>query len=150
VGAKGIFFAPELHLAFECGKSITAERQNIWGQEKFEWKREVKFDNYGLADLYFKGENKGIVIEFKILQTIDTYIGDIEKLKKLDNEKYERFFCVILGFFENQETEHIDTLADKYGDEIELVFRGAKRETWPISYRKKLFYSTVIWKINKL
>jgi hypothetical protein len=147
---KGIFFAPELHIAFECGKTITSNGQKIWGQEKYKWKRETKFENYGLADLFFSTDNgdKGFIIEFKILQTIDAYIRDIEKLKRLDGEKYERFFCAILGFFDNKQNEHIDKLIEKYGDEIELLDKTTPRETWPINYKGKIFYSTVIWKIK--
>lgn len=147
---KGIFFAPELHIAFECGKDITTNGQNIWGQQSYKWKREIKFESYGLADLFFTSDNgdKGIVIEFKVLQTIDAYINDIEKLKKLDGEKFERFFCAILGFFKNQEMEHINKLSGKYGQEIALLLHTPSCETWPMSYKDKLFYSTTIWKIN--
>ena len=147
---KGIFFAPELHIAFECGKTITTSGQNIWGQRPYKWNRETKFENYGLADLFFHSDNgdKGLIIEFKILQTIEAYISDIEKLKKLDGEKYERFFCAILCFFNHQEGEHINKLSEKYGQEIELLHKTIPCETWPINFKGKIFYSTVIWKIK--
>lgn len=147
---KGIFFAPELHIAFECGKTITSSGQNIWGQKNYKWRRETKFENYGLADLFFSTDNgdKGVIIEFKILQTIDAYISDIEKLKKLDRERFEKYFCAILGFFENQQNEHIDKLNEKYGEEIELLNKTTPRETWSINYKGKIFYSTVLWKVK--
>ncbi len=147
---KGIFFAPELHIAFECGKAITISGQSIWGQRPYKWKRETKFENYGLADLVFVCDNgdKGLVIEFKILQTIDAYMSDIDKLKRLDGVKFERMFCAILGFFKNQENEHIDKLSEKYGQEIELILNTIPRETWSMSYKEKLFYSTAIWRIK--
>jgi len=147
---KGIFFAPELHIAFECGKAITASGQNIWGQRPYKWRRETKFENYGLADLFFASDkgDKGLVIEFKILQTIDTYISDIDKLKKLDGDKFEKFFCAILGFFKNQDNEHVDKLSEKYGQEIELIQKTRPCETWPINYKERLFYRTAIWKIK--
>jgi hypothetical protein len=83
---KGIFFAPELYIAFECGKRIISNRQNIWGQKNYIWKRETKIENYGIADLFFSTDNggKGLIVEFKILQTINAYISDIEKLKKMN------------------------------------------------------------------
>lgn len=151
IDKKGIFFAPELHIAFECGKAITVNGPNIWGEKPYKWKRETKFENYGLVDLCFEGDtkvDKTIIIEFKVLQTLDAYINDIEKLKKLGSSNFEKYFCAILGFFKHQKNEHIDKLSDKYGQEIDLLFNSTPCETWPLNYKEPLYYSTAIWEIK--
>jgi hypothetical protein len=149
IADKGIFFAPELHIAFECGQKIFNDRDKIWRDCQYDWKRETKYENYGLADLVFEPRdkaNKEYVIEFKVLQTLDQYLRDIEKLKKLPTEKYERFFCAILGFFKNQEGQHINELK-KY-DGLELISASNAQQTWQMNYKENLFYSTTIWKLN--
>lgn len=144
---KEFSLAPELHIAFECEKEIMTNRQEIWGQKSFDWIRERKFKNYGYADLVFESDSTKYIIEFKVLQTIDAYIKDIEKLKKLKTQNFEKMFCAILCFFKHQKNEHINKLAELYGNEIKLILKTPPIETWGMSYTKKIYYSTVIWKI---
>ena len=98
IDKKGIFFAPELHIAFECGKAITVNGPNIWGEKQYNWKRETKFEKYGLADLCFEGDtvNSG---------DADPHSGDVDpppggflfwtaKIGKLSN-KLKNYFLFL-------------------------------------------------------
>jgi len=97
---KGIFFAPELYIAFILGKKIKEKEQKIFGKQ-VEWLREVNFGNIGPTDLAFKTENEIYVFEIKLRETYFKYINDINKLNELDNN-YKKYFLALVDTWESQ------------------------------------------------
>jgi hypothetical protein len=98
---------PELAFAYSCGKEIMADRENVFGKLAPKWKREENLGNGGSTDLLFELANgKCIAIEFKLRDRGDAYIRDIEKLLRLNSDKYVIAFCAL-----------IDTSSDKVPDD---------------------------------
>ena len=63
---KGIFFMPELSVAFELGKSIFKERYHIFGTDDIKWHRELKQGD-GISDIVFmKDESPILTIELLV------------------------------------------------------------------------------------
>jgi Holliday junction resolvase-like predicted endonuclease len=130
---KGVFFAPELFIAFCIGKDIFISRENIFGTQKIDWLRETYLGNGGPSDIIFKKDETYVVIELKLRSTIDAYKKDVEKLKKLP-EAYEKFFCVLI----DQIPENIDGRADRletvYGSQVEKIGHYFF-PTWPVTHK---------------
>lgn len=102
---KGIFFAPELHIAFEIGKALFKERRNVFGTEEVKWHREVDLKNGGPSDLVFEANNEKIVFEFKVSDTSQSYEKDINKLERLSESNEfirHRFFIALVDHFPGQ------------------------------------------------
>ena len=98
---EGIFFAPELYIAFGIGKEIMKKKEKIFVDTNISWDREVKLNNGGLTDFLFHkttGENKELiaVIELKLRNEYAAYKSDIEKLLNLNAKKCKKYFCVLL------------------------------------------------------
>ncbi len=134
---KGIFFAPELYLAFEVGKALYAERMNVFGKERIEWLRETNLGNGGPSDLIFKIGEEYIVFEFKISSTSYSYEKDIEKLKMLSNLKEfkgHRVFVALIDHFPGKGDARIEFL-EKY------PFKRINKESMKTYYSR---YSGVV------
>lgn len=107
INKSGIFFAPELYLAFEIGKSLFKEKAAIFGTEDLEWIRERNLGNGGPSDLIFQSKDKNdlVVFEFKIASTSHGYQRDVIKLQKLlktDTINYYKFFVALIDQFPNR------------------------------------------------
>jgi len=115
---KGIFFMPEIALAYAIGKEIYINRELVFGNNEVEWLREVTFqDAGGPSDLVFRLPtfDKNYLywnIEFKIAGTKDSYINDIKKLKRLPID-HEGLFCAITDSWPNKPDERADIFEDK-------------------------------------
>jgi len=93
---------PELAFAYACGKAIMENKHEIFGDDIPCWQREVDLKNGGPTDLIFGYENKErIAIEFKLRDTHDAYINDLEKLAKLDSKNTAKIFCTLTDTFTN-------------------------------------------------
>lgn len=79
---EGIFFMPELALAYASGKAVIEKKTEIFGQTKVRWIREQNVGAGGPSDLIFDlGDNDvKIVVEFKMRSGVDGYLADIRKL----------------------------------------------------------------------
>lgn len=95
VNNTGVFFAPELYIAFCMGRDIYINREVIFEDSNVKWRRETNLGNAGLSDIAFESRNCTVVIELKLIDTWDYYLRDIEKLKRLPSG-YEKFFCVLI------------------------------------------------------
>ena len=113
----GVFFAPELYLAFCIGRDIYKDRVNIFGTEDIEWLREINLGNGGPSDIYFKTGDSNIIVELKLRDTGYSYQADIEKLNRLPATD-EKFFCVLVDTIENKYDGRLDNLQSKYENEI--------------------------------
>jgi hypothetical protein len=109
INGTGVFFAPELYVAFCIGKEIYKNRNQIFKNDEVKWARETNLGNGGPSDICFKVDDKNVVIELKLRSTTEAYESDIQKLSRL-NESDEKFFCVL-----------VDKLNDKDGRLINLA-----------------------------
>jgi len=75
-------------------------KREIFGDIIPEWQREEDLGNGGPTDLVFEYENKErIAIEFKLRDTHDAYIKDLDKLDKLDSRNIAKIFCALTDTF---------------------------------------------------
>jgi hypothetical protein len=142
---QGIFYAPELYIAFVLGKKIKENEEDIFG-EKIEWLRETDFKNGGISDFAFKTSDKSIVFELKLRDTKHAYRRDIEKLKKLDKTKFTGCFIAIVDSFETQKENDARIAA------LELQFPELKRaskiesfKTCQGRYKSQIYCTVAIW-----
>ena len=138
---KGIFFVPEIALAYAIGKEIYINRELIFGNNDVEWLREVTFDKAGgPSDLVFKlptFDDKNLFwnIEFKIAGTKESYLNDINKLRRLPND-HEALFCAITDSWMNKPDER----SSIFQDESQIAINYANT----ISFETKTKYSNQI------
>jgi len=144
----GIFHMPELAFAYMCGKKIMQDSYNIFGDNIPKWSRELKLDNGGLSDLVFEfNDESKIVIEFKMRDTVDAYIRDVEKLSELQDKKIVKLFCAV-----------IDTMKKDlpFDDRVKKINSNPKtktlycdsfktNQTW---YKSEVYALIGVWKIN--
>ena len=144
----GIFHMPELAFAYECGKKIMQDSDNIFGDNTPKWCRELKLDNRGPSDLVFqfKDESK-IVIEFKMRDTVDAYISDVDKLSKLQDRKIVKLFCAVIDTMKKDLP--FDGRVKKINDDkrTETLYLDSFKtnQTW---YKSEIHALVGIWKIN--
>lgn len=100
---------PELAFAYDCGKAIMLKRRDIFGDVDVSWERELNLKNGGPTDLVFKlhKENRLIAIEFKLRDTKDAYLRDVNKLLALRSENVDgmeitRVFCALVDAFSDK------------------------------------------------
>lgn len=113
VNSTGIFFAPELYLAFEVGKELYKKRIHIFGDNDIEWVRELNLGNGGPSDLILQSENDTYVFEFKIADKWNSYERDIAKLKALKNsgnKSFYKFFVALVDHFPGKKDGRLDFL----------------------------------------
>ncbi len=113
----GVFFAPELYIAFCIGRDIYKNRLNIFGTQDIKWLRETNLGNGGLSDISFKTADNHVVIELKLRDTRYAYQADIEKLKMLPATD-EKYFCVLVDTIADKYDGRADYLKTKYENEI--------------------------------
>ncbi len=100
VANEGIFHMPELAFAYECGKQIMVNSEQVFGSNTAVWAREKNLGNGGPTDLVFELSNEyRVAIEFKLRDTSESYIKDTIKLSKL-NESTLKFFCALIDVFD--------------------------------------------------
>lgn len=129
--SKGIFFAPELVLAFSMGKILYRDRAKIFNApaEQITWKREVNIKNGGPSDIVFEVENRSgnlitYVIELKIRNTIDSYQADVDKLMRLtpeENKSYIKLFCALVDTFDKEDDLRIQKLEQNNATHLSRV-----------------------------
>ncbi|WP_026966547.1 hypothetical protein [Algoriphagus terrigena] len=130
INETGIFFVPELHLAFEVGKKIYIHRKEIFGTNELKWVREKNLGNGGPCDLIFENDSESVVFEFKIADTWNSYEKDIKKLQSLPNEdshSYHKFFVAVVDQFREKQDGRIDYL--KSFDQLHL-----RMESFEVGY----------------
>lgn len=55
---KGIFFAPELYIAFKIGINIYQNKEKIFNTSNVKWHRETAFLKGSITDLAFEVDDK--------------------------------------------------------------------------------------------
>lgn len=113
---KGIFFAPELYIAFRIGLAIYKNKQNIFKGEKVEWLRETSFAKGSIADIAFEVDDRKYVFELKIRSTSHSYEADINKLRTLTNVD-EKYFVALVDCFLNGDDGRLPILTNSVAPE---------------------------------
>lgn len=99
---EGIFFMPELAFAYECGKQIILNSEKVFGSNPVIWAREKNLGNGGPSDLVFElGSGHSVAIEFKLRDKRESYVKDITKLSKLDDNTL-KLFCSLVDVFDSK------------------------------------------------
>lgn len=100
---KGIFQIPELAFSYMVGRELATNAEYIFGTNKVYWKPENTISNTsGRTDLVFDVEGRSsLAVEFKLGGHPDTYIKDIEKLRKIPTG-YEKVFCALIDTWPEQ------------------------------------------------
>lgn len=151
---KGIFFAPELALAYSIGKTIYRDREKIFNQpsNKILWRREINLNNGGPSDIIFEveyesGETHFFVIELKLRDTVDAYQKDIDKLKVL-GLKYTKLFCVLIDTFDKENDLRIRKLEENNFGVLHRISDFLIFKTIQDWYKKDVFCVVGLWKIS--
>lgn len=144
---RGIFYSPELYIAFIIGKEIKRNENSIFGQY-VEWIRETDFGNGGPTDFAFKTEEKTYAFELKIRDTHHSYSSDIEKLKKLESS-YEKYFVALVDSWESQKEKdsRILWLEDNYNKQLTKINSFKSFLTKQDRYKGNICCTLAIWKI---
>jgi len=143
LNGSGIFFAPELYIAFLIGKEITRNKEIIFGSKDIVWDRERDLGNGGPSDIVFeniRGEKSEItaVFEFKLRDTVDAYKKDINKLLLLNKPDCRKFFCVLLDSFSKANDDRLKNLEKEYSSQLKLI----DKTSFPVNqdwYRKQVY-----------
>jgi len=153
IAYEGIFFMPELAFAYACGKAIMENKHEIFGDDIPCWQREVDLKNGGPTDLVFEYENKErIAIEFKLRDTHDAYIKDLNKLDKLDSKNTAKIFCALTDTFTSMLPN------DERIQEVEKHFNGRlvslleKKPIFPTIehwYQRDVTCIVCVWALGK-
>ncbi len=145
---QGIFYAPELYIAFIIGKEIKKNDAIIFGQPT-KWIRETDFGNGGPTDLAFLTVNKTYVFELKLRDTIDAYSADIDKLKKLGST-YSKYFIALVDSWDTDRDHdtRIVTLENKHQDLIRIsTFTSfPTKQVW---YKRQICCMVGLWTLKQ-
>ncbi len=151
---KGIFFAPELSLAYQIGKAIYKDREKIFNLpgNRIQWARELNLDNGGPSDIVFEiehesGDSTYYVIEIKLRDTIDSYQRDINKLKLLDF-KHNKLFCALIDTFDKENDLRIKRFEDDNFGGLNRVDDFVIFKTKQDWYKKDVYCVLGLWTIK--
>jgi len=143
----GIYFAPELYVAFRMGQEIMKNKFKVFETENVEWLREINLGNGGPSDIAFKThDGTYTVIELKVRNNYDAYKADIEKLKKLP-DNYCKYFCVLLDSFSDNTDDRLNKLENEYGDSL-IGIGHHPFKTWNNWYSKQIFCHFKLYRID--
>lgn len=149
---SGIFFAPEIYIAFQIGKLSKINEQELFGQ-KINWHREYDLKNGGPSDIIFqKGNQDMIVFELKICNTYHSYIKDLEKLKRIDclsNENVRsNFFIALIDVFEDcLPGDRVDKISE-YNNVEPVVTEFKRFKTTYSKYKRAVDCVLGMWKVS--
>ncbi len=144
----GIFQMPELAFAYECGKQIMQNANEIFEENIPEWCRELDLGNGGPTDLVFiLDDGQKIAIEFKMRNTGDAYIGDLNKLSNINDGEVIKLFCAIVDTMEKDLP--YDGRVSKINEDKrteKLYINSLKtNQTW---YKSDVYALIGIWKVR--
>lgn len=142
----GVFFSPELYVAFCIGKDIAKRRELIFGTTNIEWQREIDLGNGGPSDIIFKNNENYTVIELKLRGTYDSYKADIEKLKRLKIPS-KKYFCVLLDSFTKNNDVRLLKLEQEYKDRLTKIGHYSF-PTWNNWYQRQIYCNLNLYRID--
>lgn len=147
---EGVFFAPELYIAFVLGKVIKKNFKDVFLTNNVVWRRETIIEkSLGPIDILFEiTENKSVLIELKLRDTIHAYALDIEKLKAQPIEHTKYFIALVDAWeSENNDDPRIKGLEEKYS-ELNRIAEFKSFKTKNKRYVKPINCTVAVWSIS--
>jgi hypothetical protein len=148
---EGIFFAPELYIAFVLGKVIKKNFKDVFlSNNVVVWGRETVIEkSLGPIDIVFEiEENKSVLMELKLRDTIHAYALDIEKLKAQPIAHTKYFIALVDGWeSENIEDPRIIGLEERYS-ELNRIAEFKSFKTKNKRYVKPIICTVAVWSIS--
>ena len=141
----GIYFTPELYVAFCIGKDIAKHRVSIFGTNDIEWQREIDLGNGGPSDIIFRNKEQLTVIELKLRGTYDSYKADIEKLKRLKISS-DKYFCVLLDSFTANNDERLLKLEQEFKEQLNKIGHYSF-PTWNNWYQRQIYCNLNLYQL---
>lgn len=95
----GVFFMPEVAFAYAVGKEMALRASVRFPDEDVEWRRETDIGGGGATDLIMTvGEQRPLVVEFKMSQPWPKYVADVAKLKRIHDRdpEHDLAFCALV------------------------------------------------------
>ncbi len=152
INRKGIFFAPELYVAFGMGKQIMKKKESIFTDAQIEWGREEDLKNGGPTDIIFrniKNTDKELlaVVELKLRDNYSAYKADIEKLLRLNDNSCKKYFCVLLDSFTTENDKRLIDLESEYQGKITRICNKSFKtnQDW---YKKQVYCVLNLYRIE--
>ena len=146
---QGIFYTPELYIAIVIGKALKKKENEIFG-EITTWIRETDFKNGGPTDFAFQLENERVLaFELKLRQTIHDYQSDIDKLKKLDSKKYDKYFVALVdSWAKDRENDARIIGLEKNNPELNRIAAFKSFPTAQTRYSGNITCTLAVWNVN--
>lgn len=149
---KGIFFAPELYLAFGFGKEITKNRIEIFDVQNIDWGREDNLGNGGPSDIIIRNKRSNdksemMVMEIKLRDNYNSYKADIEKLLHPVIQKSNKYFCVLLDSFKPENDERLTKIENEYKGKLRRVNQKSFKtnQDW---YNKQIYCVLNLYRVT--
>ena len=144
---NGIFYAPELYIAFKLGKNIKKAEKSIFNQE-VTWMRETNFENGDPTDFAFKVNNLTYAFELKLRDNLYAYKADVEKLNLLGS-KFQKYFLALVDTWqtEKENDSRITNLENDF-PELRRISEFVSFNTKQNRYKKQVCCTVGLWKIE--
>lgn len=149
IADEGIFHMPELAFAYECGKQIMINSEEIFGNNSATWIREKDLGNGGPTDLLFElSSGQNVAIEFKLRDTANSYKKDVEKLAKLDGNTM-KLFCALIDVFDSKlpDDGRQHSIESLYEHEVRPILKKSfsTKQNW---YSSPVYCVVCIWSVG--
>ena len=145
ITSQGIFFAPELYVAFIIGKNIKRRELDVF-DNRATWYRETDLKNGGPSDFAFNIEGQSTyVFELKMRQTIQAYNADINKLKNLNPNHQKIFIALVDAWEKDKEADPRITGLETYHPDLIRIAAFQSFPTKQDRYQGKIWCTLGVW-----
>ena len=148
----GIFYAPELYIAFIIGKEIKKNEITVLGRS-MDWIREIDLKNGGPTDFAFINKDKDsngkeYAFELKLRDTYEAYCADIEKLKRLDGNYLKYFLALVDSSTKDQDKDPRIVKIEKTYPKLKRVAPFISFKTQDNWYVGDITCIVALWKLS--
>ncbi len=154
---KGIYFMPEQAFFYQISKSLTLNKQLIFGESNVQWVKEVKVGDAGVVDLILKVEKdsttEAYIFQFKFRDDYEAYVRDVKTLMKIQkagyhvNVKAHLFLCALVDTVKGEQDDRIVDLEANAELSITRVDSFLPIPTQDEIHRSKVECVVCLWKI---
>lgn len=104
---KGVMGMPELAFVHQVAKELSIRSDEIFGSPNVKWYMNRSF-GAGLTDLIIEPQtqSKKIAMEFKFSGDVRRWLSDIDKIRMLDGNEYDRIFIALVDVFVDDLSSH--------------------------------------------
>ena len=98
---------PELAFVHQVAKELSIRSDEIFGSPNVKWYMNRSF-GAGLTDLIIEPQtqSKKIAMEFKFSGDVRRWLSDIDKIRMLDGNEYDRIFIALVDVFVDDLSSH--------------------------------------------